>query len=180
LISLVLGVTLLVYIFFPQVLPPPVLNLISREKPQLGYQSPNPDFQKNWFEVQRWTNTTPKESVFLLLTQVQDFNLYSERVAVKFRQAGGNLIFSPEFAQTYISQMEALGFDFEEMEKKNNVTDQENHLYQTLTETQINQFAQKYQIDYLVIGSQRALIFPLVFQNKHFSVYQMNVIPFEK
>lgn len=150
-----------------------VFSAISKEKPRIGDRAPEIPYLNSWQEVQRWSNTIPKDSLFLLLTDMPQFNTYSERASINFGETIGNLIFSEKYRRVYLSQMEDLGFDFLQMNEENNLERQLETVYSSIKEDKVREFAEKYSVDYVVAKRDRfSNLFP-VFQNEDFSVYRL-------
>jgi len=171
---------LIIILLHPPLPSSPYLFYLLREKPHLGDSAPPPEREKSWIDVQRWSNTTPKNSLFLILVRNKAFNLYSQRATINFGETVGNLIFSPKYALIYIQQMEDLGFNFTEMEKENNVAQQGEKIFQEIPESKIRNFSNRYEVDYFIVYRYKKIGFPLAYQNDDFSVYKTDVVSSER
>jgi len=135
------------------------------------HSSASPD----WRDVQIWSNTTPKGSLFIIPPEYMDFYDYSNRPVVFNRSSLGTMVMNPEKINETLEILADMGIDLKEVVKEKSWSVQlRRDAWYKITDSQFQALAEKYDAQYIIRERALPLNFEKVYENRRFVVYKIN------
>lgn len=134
----------------------------------------------DWREVEAWVRqNTEKQAVVLVPPYVNggdwgsEFRVEAQRSVVVTYPEGGEVGFNQQFAGAWFERMSALtNKTFSVMDPFANTRESMKRGFDSLTDAQLSELAQRYRASYVLLEAPRTLDLPVSFRNRSFTLYR--------
>ncbi len=135
----------------------------------------------DWKDVETWVRqNTDKQAVVLVPPYVSggdfgsEFRVEAQRSVVVTYAEGGEVGFNQDFARAWFERMSALtNKTFSVMDPFENTRDSMKRGFDSLTDAQLSELAQRYRTSYVLVEAPRQLELPISFRNRTFTLYRV-------